>query len=243
MREASFNNISTQFLPTQRYCACSQKNATDYDERHRLTLNAIISYQELKKYNPKKKKLHGDVSRRVISDRPSRTSRPSRFTPLTDPLDRPTRPSFEEHHEEHIAKYGSGNERRLTGKHETAAMSDFTWGVADRGASIRVGNETFAKGAGYMEDRRPAANVDPYVVTSMLAKTTLLSTTTGGGQGRDGGEGGSSSRGGDLIDELAGLQRVMAATGIDEDPLADDGDSFASSAASRLVPNSYSGGV
>lgn len=231
MREASFHNISTQFLPTQRYCAYSQKNAPDYDERHRLTVNAIISYQELKKYNPKrKKKLHGDVSRRAISDRP-------------------TRPSFKEHHEEHIAKYGSGNERRLTGKHETAAMSDFTWGVADRGASIRVGNETFAKGAGYMEDRRPAANVDPYVVTSMLAKTTLLSTTTGGGQGRGGGEGGSSSRGKDLIyesagiDELAGLQRVMAATGINEDPLADDGDSFASSAASRLVPNSYSGGV
>jgi glutamine synthetase len=58
---------------------------------------------------------------------------------------------LKEHHSEHIARYGSGNERRLTGKHETAAMSDFTWGVADRGASIRVGNETFAKGAGYME--------------------------------------------------------------------------------------------
>ena len=78
-------------------------------------------------------------------------------------------------------KYGIGNERRLTGKHETAAISDFTWGVADRGASIRVGNETFANGAGYMEDRRPAANMDPYVVTSMLAKTTLASTT---GRGR-----------------------------------------------------------
>ena len=84
---------------------------------------------------------------------------------------------LKEHHEEHIANYGTGNERRLTGKHETAAMSDFTWGIADRGASIRVGNETFTKGAGYLEDRRPAGNMDPYVVTSMLASTTLLSST------------------------------------------------------------------
>lgn len=76
-------------------------------------------------------------------------------------------------HAEHIEAYGAGNERRLTGKHETAAMSDFTWGIADRGASIRVGNDTYRDGCGYLEDRRPSANCDPYVVTSLLAKTTL----------------------------------------------------------------------
>ena len=80
---------------------------------------------------------------------------------------------LEDRHAVHIAAYGPGNERRLTGKHETAAMDKFTWGVADRGASIRVGNETASTGAGYLEDRRPSANSDPYAVTSLLAETTL----------------------------------------------------------------------
>jgi hypothetical protein len=42
-------------------------------------------------------------------------------------------------HAVHIAAYGEGNERRLTGKHETSSMNDFSWGVANRGCSIRVG--------------------------------------------------------------------------------------------------------
>nr|CAD1825283.1 unnamed protein product [Ananas comosus var. bracteatus] len=77
-------------------------------------------------------------------------------------------------HKEHIAAYGEGNERRLTGKHETADINTFLWGVANRGASIRVGRETEKNGKGYFEDRRPASNMDPYVVTSMIAETTIL---------------------------------------------------------------------
>nr|ACR38893.1 glutamine synthetase [Apopellia endiviifolia (species B)]ACR38902.1 glutamine synthetase [Apopellia endiviifolia (species B)] len=77
-------------------------------------------------------------------------------------------------HKEHIAAYGEGNNKRLTGKHETASMETFTWGVADRGASVRVGRETEKDGKGYFEDRRPSANMDPYIVTSMIAETTLL---------------------------------------------------------------------
>ncbi|KAM7279252.1 hypothetical protein ACFE04_006386 [Oxalis oulophora] len=77
-------------------------------------------------------------------------------------------------HAEHIAKYGEGNERRLTGKHETADINTFKWGVANRGASIRVGRDTEKDGKGYFEDRRPASNMDPYVVSSMIAETTLL---------------------------------------------------------------------
>ena len=80
---------------------------------------------------------------------------------------------LKDRHDEHIAAYGEGNEKRLTGLHETAYIREFTWGVADRGASIRVGNETYKDGCGYLEDRRPSANCDPYVVTSMLAETTL----------------------------------------------------------------------
>ncbi|XP_038876259.1 glutamine synthetase cytosolic isozyme-like [Benincasa hispida] len=77
-------------------------------------------------------------------------------------------------HKEHIAAYGEGNERRLTGRHETADINTFLWGVANRGASIRVGRDTEKSGKGYFEDRRPASNMDPYTVTSMIAETTIL---------------------------------------------------------------------
>ena len=77
-------------------------------------------------------------------------------------------------HKENIAAYGEGNECRLTGKHETAYINMFSWGVANRGASVRVGRDTEKEGKGYFEDRRPASNMDPYVVTSMIAETTIL---------------------------------------------------------------------
>jgi glutamine synthetase len=77
-------------------------------------------------------------------------------------------------HKEHISAYGEGNERRLTGRHETANINTFKWGVADRGASVRVGRSVPLEDCGYYEDRRPASNMDPYVVTGMIAETTLL---------------------------------------------------------------------
>lgn len=76
-------------------------------------------------------------------------------------------------HAEHIAAYGEGNERRLTGRHETASIDKFSWGVANRGASVRVGRQVEAEGKGYFEDRRPSSNMDPYVVTSMIVKVRL----------------------------------------------------------------------
>jgi glutamine synthetase len=79
-------------------------------------------------------------------------------------------------HSEHIAAYGEGNERRLTGKCETASIEKFTSGVADRGASVRIGRDTFHEKKGYFEDRRPASNMDPYIVTSLIAYTTILWT-------------------------------------------------------------------
>jgi len=74
-------------------------------------------------------------------------------------------------HAEHIAAYGEGNERRLTGLHETASIDSFSFGVANRGCSIRIPRETDSKGYGYLEDRRPASNCDPYVVTSKIYQT------------------------------------------------------------------------
>ena len=77
-------------------------------------------------------------------------------------------------HDAHIAVYGEGNDRRLTGAHETAPITKFSYGVADRGASVRIPRATEAAGCGYYEDRRPASNMDPYVVTRKLVETTVL---------------------------------------------------------------------
>jgi glutamine synthetase len=77
-------------------------------------------------------------------------------------------------HQEHIAVYGTGNERRLTGAHETAPIDKFSYGVAHRGASVRIPRQAKLEGKGYFEDRRPASNMDPYVVTGKIVKTTLI---------------------------------------------------------------------
>ena len=74
---------------------------------------------------------------------------------------------------EHIAVYGAGNDKRLTGKHETCSINEFRYGVSDRGASIRIPMATANKKSGYLEDRRPAANMDPYQVTARLIETTV----------------------------------------------------------------------
>jgi glutamine synthetase len=75
---------------------------------------------------------------------------------------------------EHIAVYGKGNERRLTGAHETAPIDKFSYGVANRGASIRIPRSAEAEGKGYFEDRRPASNMDPYLVTAKVFETSVL---------------------------------------------------------------------
>lgn len=75
-------------------------------------------------------------------------------------------------HEEHINVYGAYNEQRLTGKHETQEIDKFTYGVSDRGASIRIPVSTVDNGwKGYLEDRRPSANADPYKITNRILET------------------------------------------------------------------------
>lgn len=76
-------------------------------------------------------------------------------------------------HKEHLDVYGD-NSKRLTGTHETSSPDVFTSGVADRTASIRIPSQTAKQGCGYLEDRRPASDIDPYIVTSIIAETTLL---------------------------------------------------------------------
>ncbi|MBF0198147.1 MAG: glutamine synthetase beta-grasp domain-containing protein [Planctomycetes bacterium] len=74
--------------------------------------------------------------------------------------------------QEHISVYGAENDQRLTGAHETQSIDKFSYGVSDRGASIRVPISTVEDGwVGRLEDRRPASNADPYKVASVIVKT------------------------------------------------------------------------
>ena len=73
---------------------------------------------------------------------------------------------------EHIEVYGADNNLRLTGKHETASIYDFSYGISDRGASIRIPLATVERGwKGYLEDRRPNSAADPYKVAARINKT------------------------------------------------------------------------
>ncbi len=72
---------------------------------------------------------------------------------------------------EHIHDYGSDNDMRLTGLHETQSIDTFSWGVSDRGASIRIPVSTAKDWKGYLEDRRPASHADPYRVVKRLTAT------------------------------------------------------------------------
>ena len=77
-------------------------------------------------------------------------------------------------HADHMAVYGHFNEERMTGLHETSSMHECTWGVSDRGRSIRIPRHVAKQGYGYLEDRRPAANLDPYLVTERIMRTCLI---------------------------------------------------------------------
>jgi glutamine synthetase len=80
--------------------------------------------------------------------------------------------AFDKYRDEHIAAYGPDNHLRLTGLHETQSIDKFSYGVADRGASIRIPHSFMNNGyKGYMEDRRPNSQADPYKIISRLLKT------------------------------------------------------------------------
>jgi glutamine synthetase len=83
--------------------------------------------------------------------------------------------ALKKNHEKHIENYGSDNKMRLTGKHETQSIDEFSWGVSDRGASIRVPQTTEQNNwKGYIEDRRPASNGNPYLIMKSISETVNL---------------------------------------------------------------------
>ena len=80
--------------------------------------------------------------------------------------------AFEPRIKHHIDVYGADNDQRLTGLHETQSIDMFSYGVSDRGASIRIPIHTVEAGwKGWLEDRRPASNADPYMVASAIVTT------------------------------------------------------------------------
>jgi len=83
---------------------------------------------------------------------------------------------LEEKHELHMEIYGEGNLSRLIGNPNlgTSTFQDFSYGVGDRGASIRINTQIVREGKGYFEDRRPGSNADPYLVTGAVADTVIL---------------------------------------------------------------------
>jgi glutamine synthetase len=74
-------------------------------------------------------------------------------------------------HEEHMEVYGAHNGERLTGLHETCSIHEYRYGISDRGASVRIPLATAKDGKGYLEDRRPSANMDPYEVCGIILET------------------------------------------------------------------------
>jgi glutamine synthetase len=82
-------------------------------------------------------------------------------------------------HNKHIEVYGADNKLRMTGLHETSKIMEFSYGVSNRGASVRIpwhvaswkGTEAYR---GYLEDRRPAANCDPYEVIERILRTVVM---------------------------------------------------------------------
>lgn len=81
-------------------------------------------------------------------------------------------------HPKHIKAYdprgGKDNERRLVGRLETSSIDKFSWGVADRSTSVRIPRGVASANKGYLEDRRPSSNMDPYSVCNAILETTLL---------------------------------------------------------------------
>jgi glutamine synthetase len=75
----------------------------------------------------------------------------------------------------HIENYGSNNHLRLTGKFETQSIDKFTWGIGDRGASIRIPKSVGLSWKGYLEDRRPGSNADPYKIINVISESLDLS--------------------------------------------------------------------
>jgi len=95
---------------------------------------------------------------------------------FTDKMKNELMANLQADHDDYISVCGENIEERMTGECETSDWNTFTWGVGDRGASVRIPQKVHLEGAGYIEDRRPCANIDPYKLVLSLLQTTKKST-------------------------------------------------------------------
>src|SRR3990167_11399144 len=77
-------------------------------------------------------------------------------------------------HKKHMEVYGKFNNKRMTGQHETSSMDNFSWDISNRGCSVRIPLHVANDKCGYLEDRRPAANMDPYLVCEKICETICV---------------------------------------------------------------------
>jgi glutamine synthetase len=89
-----------------------------------------------------------------------------------------TMQKLDRNQKEHIAVYGLHNSERLTGAHETSSINEFSYGFSTRDTSIRIPAQAIIEGKGYFEDRRPASNCDPYLVSDRMLETVYSEVET-----------------------------------------------------------------
>ena len=121
---------------------------------------------------------------------------------------------LEKRHSEHMKVYGEDNQLRLSGIHETSPYDLFSFGIGTRNTSIRIGHETFKEKKGYFEDRRPAANADPYLVISKIYESYISSSLTSS------------------ISTSTSTSTIVSSVSISSSPLSSPESSFSSSLSS-----------